>query len=529
MTPELNTYNIGQTLGVEGVDSVVSKVEQYCAHEERRITLANEPRILSLKAEIAILQDVERTLEERLKHVAPPSDFRNRRRKAAYYWIVTILLAVAGFVFSLLSFDPYRLGWKSYLYCLGIAIVTPFLIEEVIERWNIAALVKTLATVAGVAAVVSLIFLAVIRGDLLSHEVQGTNPVVVSDDAGGNPPPQRQNDFYTETLVLLRLAMALLAVALELGAGLALHRAWRTTEVSADDWKTLRGELRNVRGQMVALATEMTALRNEPAIFVARFWRNFYHAMLTHTARNALAKLLVGALLVVMPIFHGRATAEEKVIIVAAIDLSQSVGSAGPDQKTDFQKNVAGITRLLGEVPVSSRVVVLGITDKSFAQPYLLLSARVADDPGYFGERLEAAHRELVAMWKRRSASLQPEFKYTDIMGALLIAGQFFDESPKTSRKILVIFSDMRHHTTDVDLESGALVPDFESARKQSRAMPVANLRGVEVYALGVDGAGKTVQHWQSLEVFWSQYFRSGGATLRSYSPLRESYSLPKQ
>jgi hypothetical protein len=191
MIPELNTENIGQTLGFEGVGSVVSKVEEYCAHEERRITLANEPRILSLQAEIAILQDEERTLEERLKNAHPPCDLRNRRRKAAYYWTVAILLAVAAFVFSLLAFDPYRLGWKSYLYCLGIAIVTPFLIEEAIERWNVAGLVKTLATVAGVAALLSLVFLAVIRGDLLAHEVDTSNQAVVTDDADTAPAPAR--------------------------------------------------------------------------------------------------------------------------------------------------------------------------------------------------------------------------------------------------------------------------------------------------------------------------------------------------
>lgn len=84
--------------------------------------------------------------------------------------------------------------------------------------------------------------------------------------------------------------MALLAVAMELGAGLALHKAWRTTENSGEDWTELRNKLRGVRGQMVALATEMTLLQNEPAIFVARFWRNFYHSMLTHTVRNAMAK-----------------------------------------------------------------------------------------------------------------------------------------------------------------------------------------------------------------------------------------------
>lgn len=470
-------------------------------------------------------EDLQGSQFAEIRHAAPLSEVQNRRRKAAYYWTVTIVLALAGFVFSLLSFDPYRLGWKSYLYCLGIAIVTPFLIEEVIERWNLEKLVRTLATVAGIAALVSLVLLAVIRGDLLAHETQGADPVVVSDDAeaGTTATPQpQQDDFYGETLILLRLAMALLAVAMELGAGLALHRAWRTTEVTVDDWNELRGELRKLRGQMVALATEMTALQNEPAIFVARFWRNFYYAMLTHTARNAIAKLLVGALLVMIPAFHMKAAAEEQVTIVAAIDLTQSVGTAGADQKTDFQKNLTGVTNLLGQAPVSSRVIVLGITDKSFAQPYILLSARVGDDPGYFGERLAAARRQLVATWKHRSAMLQPEFKYTDIVGVLLIAGQLFDASPKASRKILVIFSDMRHYTRELDVESPGVVPPLAVLERKSGTIPTAHLQNVEVHVVGVDGAGKSLAYWQGLQRFWTEYFDRSRAILRTYSVLRD-------
>ncbi|HEY6351387.1 MAG TPA: hypothetical protein VI636_18440 [Candidatus Angelobacter sp.] len=528
MIPELNAENIGQTLGFEGVGSVVNKVEEYCAHEERRITLANEPNILSLQAEIAILQDEEHTLEERIRNAQPPCDVRNRRRKAAYYWTVTVLLAIAAFVFSVLAFDPYHLGWKSYLYCLGIAIVTPFLIEEVIERWNLAGIVKTLATVAGIAAILSLVFLAIIRGDLLAHEVDTSNEAVVTDDAESAPPSEPPHDFYKETVALLRLAMALLAIAMELGAGLALHRAWRTTEDSGEDWKALRGELRSVREQMVALATEMAVLQNEPAVFAARFWRNFYHAMLTHTVRNAMAKLLLGILLVMAPVLHGRAAAEEKTTIVAVIDLSRSVAGAGPDAKTDFEKNVAGITKLLGQVPLSSRVVVLGITDKSFAEPYILLSARVGDNAGYFGERLQAARRKLIAVWRRLSTNLQPNFKSTDIVGVLLVANQMFDESPKASRKMLIIFSDMRHHTRELDLESGSSVSAFRRLEGRRRAMPVASLRGVEVYALGVDGAGKPIAYWQTLRTFWSEYFERAGAVLRGYSVLRDLPSLAR-
>jgi hypothetical protein len=216
MNQELNTENIGQELGLEGVGSVVAKVEEYCAHEEMRIALVNQPKILACQAEIAMLQDEGRNLEERLRHAPPPGDVQSRRRRVAYYWIVTGVLAVSAFVFSLLAFDPFRLGWKSWLHCLGISIVTPFLIEEVIERWNKERLVTMLATFAFAGALLSLVLLAVIRGDLLAETFGTTQSSVVIDDTQSTPPPE--TNFYARTLPLLRLVMALFAFAMELGA-----------------------------------------------------------------------------------------------------------------------------------------------------------------------------------------------------------------------------------------------------------------------------------------------------------------------
>jgi hypothetical protein len=88
--------------------------------------------------------------------------------------------------------------------------------------------------------------------------------------------------------------------------------------------------------------------------------------------------------------------------------LTKSVAVKGPDGTTEFQKNVAGVTRVIAEVPAGAHVAVIGITDRSFAQPYILLSATVPNDAGYFGERLSAARNELVRVWKLRSAQLHP-------------------------------------------------------------------------------------------------------------------------
>jgi hypothetical protein len=179
------------------------------------------------------------------------------------------------------------------------------------------------------------------------------------------------------------------------------------------------------------------------------------------------------------------------------------------------------VRNFLAQAPAASRIVVLGITDQSFAQPYILLAATVPDDAGYFGERLEAARRQLVAVWQRRISKLQPTFKHTDLLGALLVANQLFDESPNPSRKILMVFSDMRNSTQELDLESLRSIPGLPVFEQRFK-LPVAELRGVEVYAFGVDGGGKSIPYWQTLKGFWTEYFKRAGATLREYSVLRQ-------
>ena len=135
--------------------------------------------MLRLWRGLARLHDDEHRLQARLQRALPAGDAKDRRRKALYYWIVTIALTVAGFFFSLLAFAPYRLGWKSYLYCAGIALVAPFCVEKFLETWSSPKLMKALATVACLSALASLVLLSLIRGDVLAEQIRAVSPVVI--------------------------------------------------------------------------------------------------------------------------------------------------------------------------------------------------------------------------------------------------------------------------------------------------------------------------------------------------------------
>jgi hypothetical protein len=519
MNRELDAERIGEQLGIDGVGGVVSKVEAYCTYEEQRIELTNQPRVVALRLEGEFLLEEERDLIERLSH-APPEGACRSRQKAVYYCAITAVLTLAAFVFSVLTFDPFRVGWKGYLYCAGIAIVTPFLLEQTLEKWRAERLFRILAMIGCTAAFTSLVLLAVIRGDMFVEEMTSAAPVIVIDGAQQMPQSQAQNNFYDEADVLLRLVMAFLAVAMELGAGLALHEAWRMGSDSSEDRGESRGRLGEVRQRMVAITYEITMLQNEAPVFAARFWRNFYRAMITDTVRSAMTKLLV-VVAAILFVTQAQAAAQGQTTLVIAVDLTRSVAVSAPDRKTEFQKNLEAVTKLLAQVPAASRITVIGITDQSFAQPDILLSATIPADPGFFGERLSAARSELVRSWTVRSANLEPRYRSTDIVGALLLAGQIFDQYADTSKKILVIFSDMRQGTPGLDLESPMRVQSPSHSRTKENPI-VADLHAAQVFALGVDGVGKPIIYWQSLRDFWAEYFRSAEADLKEYSVVRD-------
>jgi hypothetical protein len=515
-TTHFEPESIAQQLGTGGVDNLVTNAELVCTNEQRRIQLSNEGSILSLQAEYQALLTEERRLETLLLSAPPSGDMRRLRRRAVYCWLLTAILTLSGLAFMMLTLAPFRMGWMSWLFAIGIAGLTPFLVEKLLEKSVV--LVKVLNALATIAAVAGLMLLAEVRGNLLEQQLrQDQDQAVVIDDAA--PASDSGNSFYEKSERLLELAMLFLAFSMEVGAGLALLEAWRSSPGNSEDWKALRRELAEFRSRKSAIVRTVVDLRNEPGIFVARFWRDFYRAMLSNGVRSAMTKFLVLAFV----IFIGsaaRVNAQDRLDLVIAVDLTQSVGVVGPDGKTEFQKNIEAVSRLLAQVPAGARVTIIGITDHSFAQPYILMSARTSADPGYFGEHLKNGRRQLVRAWDTRSSRLNSKFPRTDILGALRLAGQIFAQEPRNATRNLIIFSDMRQNTKELNLESSQVV-EPRSAAAADRG-PVAELRNIQVFICGADGADRSPVYWQTLRMFWVNYFRNVKVDLRGYSVLRE-------
>lgn len=516
---DTNERLAGELLGADGYDQLLERAAAVCNCERLRIELANRPIVMAKKAEGNSELSRNEDLKARLYRASPPHEDRARQRRIIYCWSVASILVVAGFALTLITLEPYQLGLKGILYSVGIAIATPFLVEVALDKLASEKLVRVLVTVSGIVALVSLMTLAVIRGELLAKHAQDDSAPVVIDDEEPQA-KQPKTSFYDDTVPLLQVVMVLLAFSMEVGAGIAVHEAGRVSGNRGESHAELQRERDDSDRKLARLGEEIMTFESEPERFAAKFWRDFHLAVLKRSAGSAAKAFMIGSLGLLL-FCSVPAKAQRPLELVVALDLSRSVDAKGADTRSEFQKNVAAVSQFLKAVPAGTHVTVLGITDDSFGQPYILLSATVASGPGYFGEKLSAARQRLEESWKNRSRNLRPTFPATDLFGALIVASQIFQKAGASRRDLLVIFSDMWQETGELNFGriKQPCAPEIIESVKTRKLL--ANLRDADLYALGTHSPGRTKAEWACVQEFWARYFSEAGGVLKQYSVLR--------
>lgn len=206
---------------------------------------------------------------------------------------------------------------------------------------------------------------------------------------------------------------------------------------------------------------------------------------------------------------------------IIPFDMSISTESTDySNQQTEFQKNGIGIgTFIQNNLMPGDTLKVVGITESSFTKPYILLEGRVSFNKGSFGEVVARDKLRLLQTWQK--LNLKPSAMMSDILGSLNFASNLFQSQDQ--QKKLIIFSDMRHYTRELDLESPKVI-NIEAAMKQVvKNGLVAPLAGVKIWCVGVHSVGRTPEYWKSLKAFWTEYFRQS----RALEPI--TYSMERR
>ena len=208
--------------------------------------------------------------------------------------------------------------------------------------------------------------------------------------------------------------------------------------------------------------------------------------------------------------FGGNPASSPKFVVVIK-DLTSST----PGEQ-DSLNNVF-ISTLLSQARAGDEVYVTGITDASFSKPLVILHGTLPEDRHPLKPKLLAAQQSMISAWNSKSRALARPYKASDVIGAVYHASLLL--RGKSSEKWLIILSDMRNSTKELEIEN---VPEIDREKSLSQLGAkglIPSLAEVNVAILGVHTTGKAVSpiYYQSLENFWRGFFEKAHAEVATY------------
>lgn len=493
---------------------------EICLRRKQSLELSQDPHLdrLSLKAKDLTEQEAEASREVATNGNPPPI------KKGWIFACWGIALFIASFAALCVSLEPFRWGIWTYIISLGAAIATTVVVHLFLTHLEKKDTIKLRISAVFLAMVLILHFAFGIQRVMIlkrKAEYASQDSVIVKDASQTTPdsPQTGNNQFYR----FMFIALPLLGILFELGAGMSIHAA---IEIIYHDGRIARQRLALIRRQMMGVTSEFKYRQNLPRIYEEEFSAGARQAVTEiDQTQDSQANWITIALVIILLLCIAAAFAvadessSNKTNVLILLDLSKSRDRKGYDGQSDFEKDNASIVQLLGAIPAGSRVTIIGITQNSFASPYILLDAQIASDPGYLDEYLIAARRKLVAAWKQNSQRLKPTSETTDLFGAVAVASQL---RKSNSRTVLIILSDMQQDDNEnFDFDKAKTISPNYVTKAEKQGL-IAQLRGMEVFCLGATAGQKSLLYWKSLQEFWKEYFKKTGAYLKTFSISRD-------
>jgi hypothetical protein len=227
-----------------------------------------------------------------------------------------------------------------------------------------------------------------------------------------------------------------------------------------------------------------------------------------------LMKAAIGASLILLILYMLASAAFAETPgknVVVLLDFTTSV----PIE--DFRLNVDSISQIVSRLRSGDRLILLGIAD-AFGNAPIILDRTMPLEEGYLGLQIRAAREQISAEWQRISKNLLTHRTYseTDLIGAMCLL-QYLTALGQRETHVLV-FSDLRQHTPDMDLESVSQIPVAKTIALLKVTNSIPSLKGFKIYLLGVHPKGKSHRYFRQLKVFWLTFFTEAGAKVRAFT-----------
>jgi len=495
----------------QGAAGLISSARAEFAQERQHIAERNKPKIFVRLKRRSFLLKKRSGLIQRIEPLLNQSD--TTTRTSLLNLVGVLCFGVVGFLLSRKTVEPFHLGAVGDVFSVGLSLFLPFALDRLMRRLALQKYVGlTLDFILFLTAISTMVAFAGVRADIFKHDIIGGAPVVFDALAESLPVADTSPDQVAD---LLRWAWISAALGFELATGLCLYDLAESRRGSNIGLlNKLEKALLVVEKDLLSVETEIQELLSEPSETYAKCWAHFRKG-------SKFARVVV---IVIAGITAANGLAAAELHVIGALDLSGTEKVFGFEGRSQFEQNRSAVAQLLANLPVGARVNLIGITDKTFSNPLLLLGATLSDDAGYFGNRLLKGRQALLGEWSRRTSTLKPLAAHTDILGAFQYASEVFSHS-EAKRKVLIFFSDMRNEQPGVlDLEKPAVInvaKDIENLEKRGL---IAALPGVQVYAFSVgDPSGqRPPEYLVSLRVFWAEYIRRSGGELKVFSTTRD-------
>ena len=511
-----------------GVQAYVKEKEDaltICKLKREELERSVQPDIIGCKAILACRNEKRDQLRQQLRQLPAPSQTISPWMRW-YGGTIAFVLWIAGVCFAHLALAPFGLGWYAWIIALAIGIVAPASLDHILVHFDSRRFIRIASIIALFASLVGLAILAILRGDVVSQYLKIA--VEGASDSGLGSPESGQT-FYQEVTPILKYIFLFMTLGIEISLGLIIFEIRKYALGAEREAAKVTQELQVVEDEMVSLLRHQHELENRGAIFEANFMSLWHQGLLKRLEENsrqllgifALAGLLFSqpsnAAEIRWPWDTQEAPKAESLNIIVGIDLSLSVASKSYDGKTQYQKSIEAVSEFVSRLPRGTELKVGAITGQSFTRPYVLLSAKVPSDPGplEFIDQIALGRRKIAGKILKLGSSTEPFAPETDVFGYLVFASSQL--RGRDGRKVLILYSDMRHSAPIVNLEKSRVIDVGRTLKQIKQNHLLADLNGVDVY-IYAHTLGRDIGYWQNLKSFWTEYFSQASTHLRIYA-----------